>query len=330
MTTNEVIYVTKPSQYVERNYPGYARFFGEFYAQLREYHEVRALDLPDIWVRDFFPVQNVQTGKLTQLFFNPSYANYVLKFTGEIRRQVRALFPQAKRCNVRMDGGNIVLTPDKKYALCLEKQTICCKSDFAQKAQTERALIRALGVDKILWIPHQIGDKIGHIDGYIQFLGHTLMEGSIDDDVTTVGLLDRRGQDALHHYWTTQISVPNICFPDMPREIYDYWNEKIPEGGYLNRKWYDIWFPHSPYWVHLICRPDKRSWLSARGLYVNFLETSRAVFVPQFGLPEDSKAFSIIKRCTSKPVVRVDCSKIAEYGGAVHCLTREYDEKLIS
>ena len=74
----------------------------------------------------------------------------------------------------------------------------------------------------------------------------------------------------------------------------------------------------------LLCKLDEENWLSANGLYVNFLETSRAVFVPQFDLPEDDKVISIMSRYTHKPLVRVDCSQIAEYGGALHCLTREY------
>ena len=78
--------------------------------------------------------------------------------------------------------------------------------------------------------------------------------------------------------------------------------------------------------VPLLCKLNKDDWLIASGLYVNFLETSRAVFVPQFDLSEDDNVISIMKEYTRKPLVRVDCSKIAEYGGAVHCLTREYYE----
>lgn len=290
----QVIYIAKPTWYNERIYPGYTRFYKEFAAQLAAYHEVRALELPDIWVRDFFPVQNVQTGKLYQPFFDPRYANYTAKFTAEIRRQMYGCFPHAFHCDARIDGGNILLTPDKKYALCLEKGTIFRKSDLAKKMHTEAELKRALGVEEVLWLPHQVGDKIGHIDGYVQFLGNFLMEGAeaLYCDLTIGSLLDTSAIKKLREY----------C----------YLKNIITYGGD---------------WVRLICRPDKENWLSARGLYVNFLETSRAVFVPQFDLPEDDEVISIMKEYTHKPLVRVDCSAIAEYGGAVHCLTREYDEE---
>ena len=289
----EVIYVAKPTWYTEKIYPGHTCFFEEFYAQLRAFHEVRALELPDIWVRDFLPVQNVRTGELYRLFFDPRYANYTAKFTDAIRRQVQGAFPHAKWCDVRMDGGNIVLTPDKKYALCLEKRTIFRKSDSAQKTYVAQELKRALGVEEILWLPQQIGDKIGHIDGYIQFLGDFLMEGTVElyGGITTGSLLGNGATGKLCTYCDT-------------KHIADYRKE----------------------WVYLICRPDEDHWLSARGIYVNFLETSRAVFVPQFNLPEDDTVISIMGEYTRKPLVRVDCSWIAAYGGAVHCLTREYDE----
>lgn len=281
---NEVIYVAKPTWYTEQVYPGHAKFYEKFVAQLKQYHEVRALELPDIWVRDFLPVQNVQTGELYQPFFDPRYANYTPKFTAAIRQQVRGVFSHAKPCDVCIDGGNIVLTPDKEYAFCLEKQRIFHKSDGAQKAHVEQELKRALGVQNILWIPQQKGDKIGHIDGYIQFLGDVFIEGAssiLYGDIET--LLDGKSSNlvARSHPFTT---VPLLC----------------PVAG--------------------------NDWLSAKGLYVNFLETSRAVFVPQFNLLQDDENATVIQNHTRKPLVKVDCSKIAHYGGAVHCLTREYYE----
>ena len=288
MNKNEVIYIAKPTWYTEQIYPGHVKFYEHFVAQLRKFHEVRALELPDIWVRDFLPVQNVQTGELYQQFFDPRYANYTPKFTAAIREQVRGAFPRAKFCDVRIDGGNIVLSSDKKQAFCLEKQTIFHKSNPAQKEYVEQELKRALGVQNIVWLPQQKGDKIGHIDGYIQFLGDFLMEGTVElyGGLTTGSLLNDRATSLLR--------------------------------GYAQRENWDR--------VPLLCKLDEENWLSANGLYVNFLETSRAFFVPQFDLPEDDKVISIMKEYTDKPLVRVDCSKIAPYGGAVHCLTREYDE----
>lgn len=288
MARGEIIYVAKPTGYTEKTYPGHAKFYEHFLAQLTQYHEVRALELPDIWVRDFLPVQNMQTGKLYQLFFDPRYANYTPKFTAAIRKQVRGAFPHAKPCDVRMDGGNIVLAPDKKQAFCLEKQTVFHKSNPAQKKYVEQELKRALGVQKIVWLPQQKDDKIGHIDGYIQFLGDFLTEGTIAlyGELAIAPLLDGKATDILR--------------------------------GYAKANGLDM--------CRLLCAGNEEDWLSAKGLYINFLETSRAVFVPQFNLPEDDRVIDIMKKYTCKPLVRIDCEHISQYGGAVHCLTREYHE----
>lgn len=282
----EIIYIAKPTWYIEDIYPGYPKFYKNFSAQLSEFHEVRALELPDIWVRDFLPVQHQQTGQLYQTYFDPRYANYTPKFTAAIRKEVSGHFPKAKPCDVRIDGGNILIAPDGQYAFCLEKQTIFRKKEPAKKEYVEQELKRALGVREILWLPYQYGDKIGHIDGYIQFLGENLMEGTVElyGGITTGSLLDYKGM----------------------HELYEYCHNKDIKS------------------LELLCKPEEDDWLSAKGLYVNFLETSQAVFIPQFNLPEDDRAIETFKKYTSKPLVKVDCSAIAHYGGAVHCLTREY------
>ena len=289
--TKEIIYVAKPSWYIEQIYPGYKTFYNDFSAQLKEFHEVRALDLPDIWVRDFLPIQNIKTGELYQQFFDPRYANYTAKFTNQIRRTVWGYFPKAKPCDVHIDGGNIVLTPDSKYAFCLEKSTIFKKSDLAQKKYVERELKNALGVEEILWLPKQPNDKIGHIDGYIQFLGDFLIEGIVEpyDFLTIASLLNQKASELLYQYCKNKNIINNR-------------NET----------------------VYLLCKDNKDNWITAKGLYVNFLETSKAVFIPQFNLSLDENTFKTIKAYTSKPIIKVDCSKIAKYGGAVHCLTKNY------
>ena len=77
--------------------------------------------------------------------------------------------------------------------------------------------------------------------------------------------------------------------------------------------------------VHLLCfTTNFEHTRFSGGCYVNFLETSRAVFVPQFNVPEDKRALTIINEYTKKPIVPVDCSAFSHYVGAIYRLTREY------
>ena len=282
MVKNEIIFIAKPNWYTEEIYPGYRKFYEKFLEQLKVFHEVCALDLPDIWVRDFLPVQNVKTGQLYQTFFDPRYANYTSVFNAHIRCEVQKYFPKAITCNLRIDGGNILLNSKLNTVFCFERQTIFHKSKPLEKQKAEQELRTALGVDKIFWLPREKGDKICHIDGFMQFLGNKLC---VSNEVYLSGqnLWDKREK-----ILKSVINCEIIKFP---------------------------------------CAANYNDYLSAKGIYINFLETSQAVFLPQFNLREDEKAFSTIKKHTSKPIVLVDCSKIAGYGGAVHCLTREYSNK---
>lgn len=281
----QTICIAKPTPAVLKIYPAYRAFFPGFYEALAAFHPVNVLELPDIWVRDFLPVQNSQTGELFLLSFNPRYANYTRTFTAEINAVRQRLFP-VPQCGVQIDGGNIVRGPDGMI-FCLESRRIFRKGVAGEQAQKEAALKQALGARQIVWLAREQGDKINHIDGFMQFIGRTLFVSDERFDPYLKSLLARRlGQ-------IFQV-LPSVEVRFLP------------------------------------CVPDvtDKSGLSARGIYVNFLETSRAVFVPQYNLPQDQEVLAIIKTATDKPVVGIDCAAVSRYGGAVHCLTKEYEGKV--
>ena len=215
------------------------------------------------------------------MFFNPRYANYNKQFTALIRHAVHNCFPQAIPCDLRIDGGNMILNPKRDIVFCFEKQTIFRKSKPKEKQKAEQVLKTALGVDKVVWVPREIGDEICHIDGFMQFLGNILC-------VTNDNALS---------YWILYDKKFQVIEPFIDKKSL----------------------------LDLLYETDGNNYLSASGIYVNFLETCNAVFVPQYGICHDEDVFNIIKQCAKKPTIKVDCSKIAEYGGAVHCLTREYN-----
>lgn len=279
--TGETIVLTAPTVRINRIYPAYKAFYNRFCSAAKIFHPIQTLVLPDIWVRDFLPVQNRQTGELYQPFFNPRYANYTPVFTSEIRKAAKGAFP-AKACEVQIDGGNMIWGPNQTL-FCLERPAIFRKSVRGEREFVEHELKRATGAQKIVCLPREIGDKIGHIDGFMQFVGNTLLVSDERFDPYLKNLLERR------------LSVVGAACPDVQIRF-------------------------------LPCVPDTsdKTGLSARGIYVNFLETSRAIFVPQYGLPQDTAVIGIMKEISPKPVVAVDCTAVSRYGGAIHCLTKEY------
>ena len=68
----ETIFLAEPNADVRAIYPEYKSWYENARPILERYVRVVALDLPDIWVRDFLPLQNRQTGKLHQPLYLPS------------------------------------------------------------------------------------------------------------------------------------------------------------------------------------------------------------------------------------------------------------------
>ncbi len=58
--------------------------------------------------------------------------------------------------------------------------------------------------------------------------------------------------------------------------------------------------------------------------YANFLVINGAVLVPQYGVPTDAEALSLITRCfPARYGHPIDCRPVIEQGGSLHCLTMQ-------
>lgn len=60
---------------------------------------------------------------------------------------------------------------------------------------------------------------------------------------------------------------------------------------------------------------------SAKGLYINMMETKKDIYIPQYGLKSDAKVVKIISRYTNKKVHKINVAKLSTLGGSVNCLT---------
>ncbi|MGH7038356.1 MAG: agmatine deiminase family protein [Stellaceae bacterium] len=67
----------------------------------------------------------------------------------------------------------------------------------------------------------------------------------------------------------------------------------------------------------------------AHGIYVNFLLTRNAVYLPVFGLPEDWEAIATAERIfAGKPVVPINAYAVAVHGGALNCISWNFTSGL--
>ena len=60
---------------------------------------------------------------------------------------------------------------------------------------------------------------------------------------------------------------------------------------------------------------------SARGVYVNILETVNNVYVPMYGFKEDNEILDLVTELYNKTVIGIDVERVSVMGGAVNCLT---------
>ncbi|MCR9219805.1 MAG: agmatine deiminase family protein [Alphaproteobacteria bacterium] len=60
---------------------------------------------------------------------------------------------------------------------------------------------------------------------------------------------------------------------------------------------------------------------SACGLYTNMVVTPHRIYLPQFGVPEDSEALALIESLTDKQVVPVESGGVCSMGGGVRCMS---------
>jgi agmatine/peptidylarginine deiminase len=284
--TKETVFLAHPSKEIKNEYNWYEAWFEEAYKKIGEFTKVKDLKLPDIWVRDYFPLQSADGKKLCLFNYMPEYKkNKEEAIYRECAEAVKRLFPKAEKLGIHMDGGNFI--HNKRFGFCLNPYRSPNATDVSENADT---LKTALGLEKVIPLPYDVyvpskDDPFGHIDGVMQFLGDDVLLISEPYDEN-----DKK-EKVSHEKWKDTIRKSTDGFIRI---------ESMPNG-----------------WGECSHKKD----ISANGIYINFLETENAVFVPQYNLLKDKDAISVVEDHTAKPVVGIDCEKISQYGGSFHCLT---------
>lgn len=123
----------------------------------------------DIWAKDYMPVQ-ISKDKFVKFIYNPGYLQSKKWLKTITDSEIHCLsYPalfNAKRSNLIVDGGNVVRAKNK---------VIMCDQVFSENPSiTKNKLIsqleEELEVGKIIFVPKQPSDIIGHADGMVRFL----------------------------------------------------------------------------------------------------------------------------------------------------------------
>ncbi len=231
----------------------------------------------DIWVRDF-GIQNLQ-GINHKFDYSPDYLdnwtsnwidNSFINFFNNTDLEYT-------NHNIVLDGGNFQTNGIDKAVITTR---IFSDNPNLSEIQIRNYFNTNLGINEIAFIPEDIGDPVGHSDGYVVWLTPTKL--AVNDS-----------EEPYHTqiYNVLESSLSGIEYIDMPF---------APDNG-----------------------NGADGFGSAKGIYVNSLQTTDNFYVPIFGIPEDALALAIYEEHTNKNVIPIDAAEVSNWGGSVHCLSME-------
>lgn len=72
--------------------------------------------------------------------------------------------------------------------------------------------------------------------------------------------------------------------------------------------------PYNPY--------NNKNYIDATGIYLNFVQIGKVIFLPAYGLKEDEKALKLFQKLFPKcKIVQVRSNSIAKQGGVLNCIS---------
>jgi agmatine deiminase len=122
----------------------------------------------DVWAVDYMPIQ-VTEDKFVQFVYNPDYLQKAKKWRKtipDVNSICNEMQLQTIKSAIVLDGGNVIRD---------ETKVIMCNKIFKENPSIpEKQLIKELEnlfeVDKIIFVPQDPKDEIGHSDGMVRFL----------------------------------------------------------------------------------------------------------------------------------------------------------------
>lgn len=257
--------------------------------------EVEILDSANIWVRDYMPVQ-IKNGFIKfkyktlayeewpQLTIDPD-SDYWLYVFGKFRNLIKT--------DIILDGGNCQMNPERDVAIITD--VVFKNNPEYEEGYLINKLSELLDA-KVIIIPREPGDELGHADGIVKFIDKNSI---LLNDYTGYGMLNYRKKVAniLKSNKLRIIDFPNY-YHLMPKITEKEFRIKYPFGDDFNPGW---------------------------GYAINFLKVERLIFTPVFSIKEDEITIRTIKDCYPDcSVVAIDCSDLSMEGGLLNCITREY------
>jgi agmatine deiminase len=176
----------------------------------------------DIWYRDYMPVQ-VGPGRFVQFTYRPDYlvGKYEHLITPPEVAEGLSCIKECVRSDIVLDGGNVVRWTDR--AILTDK--VYRENRRCAPERLGRRLREQLEVEKIIVIPREPYDRIGHADGVVRFI-----------DGRTVFVNDYAAMPAYRKRLHAALRQAGLEWQKMPYRPTENQTDGIPSavGNYIN------------------------------------------------------------------------------------------------
>lgn len=252
-----------------------------------EYHIV---EIVDVWIRDYFSCGTIKTSNLEKsclkAIYAPSYNSYSphIDDAAGIKLAQKYFDNFLSNCiPFKLDGGNVIANDE--YIIISEK--LYTENVNLSKSEIDKYFENNFE-QKLITIPTEILDSIGHVDSIVRFITpRTIVLPIYDEEYRA----DNRYIMKVRNILREKLGLEyKILF--LPSSLSDEINED--------------------------------NIFSAEGLFINFLRLENKIIFPSFkGLEEYQKE---IKRVFNKEVPELDiyfspCDTYAKEGGCFNCIT---------
>ena len=242
------------------------------------------IDSFNLWLRDFMPIKTGSCYTKFKYKRNPKYSWL------EVNPDCWS-FVNADYSDIILDGGNVVQNEDVVF---MTEQVFKNNPSISRVDLTQ--FLKDRFEKKIIFIPAEPGDTLGHADGIVKFKNNTII---IND----------------YH---------NQTFAEYSRKL----EKVINDAGFqcIRMPWA---YNKTPLLTEVQFRtkyPLADDYEPGFGYFINWYQVDDIIFLPVFKLSQDDDVLLFMhKHYPGYEIVMIDCRDLSMLGGLCQCVTWEMD-----
>ncbi len=263
-------------------------------------HNMSFIEIPtnDTWIRDYGYLSIIEDDQVKLLDF--TFDGWGGKFKADLDNALNHTLHQKgylgttplESIDFVLEGGSV--ESDGLGTILTTTSCLCNpnRNGGLNKEEITKKLQRYLGCNRILWLDHGYlagDDTDGHIDTLARFIDPQTIAYVQCQDPTDEHYAElQRMEKQLQSFRTTQGEPYQLVPLPFPQAKYNQEGDRLP------------------------------------ATYANFLISNGALIYPTYRVPQDKEAHEIFKRLfPSREIIPIECNKLIEQGGSLHCSTMQ-------